>query len=197
MLLALLERIGNRTLQLDPDTMRRLGNMEGKVICVQVGDGRETPLAVYVLPSAGGVHITRSHTGKVDVTIRGTPALFLRLFARQTNVVSGDLQISGDIELGQRFKRLLDSIDIDWEEHAARVVGDVAAHQLGNAARGVQSFAKHARHTLALNVAEYLQEESRTLMPRARIAKFLHAVDTLRADADRLEQRVERLRGVR
>jgi len=49
--------------------------------------------------------------------------------------------------------------------------------------------------TLGQDVTEYLQEESRLLARRDRVEVFLRAVDELRAAADRLEKRVERLHG--
>jgi ubiquinone biosynthesis protein UbiJ len=53
-----------------------------------------------------------------------------------------------------------------------------------------------AADTLEQNLTEYLLEESRLLPKRAQVEKFLAAVDTLRADSDRLVQRVQRLQGV-
>ena len=108
-------------------------------------------------------------------------------------VAAGDLQISGDIELGQRFQRLLESIDIDWEEQAARVLGDVAAHQLGNALRDLRHWSKQALQSLRLDTAEYLQEESHLLPSRTRLEEFRDAVETLRSEAENLEKRFERL----
>ena len=40
---------------------------------------------------------------------------------------------------------------------------------------------------------KYFQEEIRVLAPPVRVEEFLRAVDTLRADADRLQKRLERL----
>jgi ubiquinone biosynthesis protein UbiJ len=108
-------------------------------------------------------------------------------------ITAGAVQINGDIDLGQRFQRLLEKIDIDWEEQAARVMGDVAAHQLGNALRDLRTWSTQSLHTLRADAAEYLQEESRLLPLRARAESFQRAVESLRLDAERLEQRFQRL----
>ncbi|MHB8623922.1 MAG: ubiquinone biosynthesis accessory factor UbiJ [Sulfuricaulis sp.] len=189
-----LESAINRVLRWDPDTLVRLGELEGRVIRVRtVGT---PPWEIYLLPSKTGLQLRRRHDGEPDVTLTGDIPVFARLAIRRLNPdmpAAGDVQISGDIDLGQRFQRLLEKIDIDWEAQAARVLGDVAAHQLGNALRDMHTWSKHARQTLAQDFAEYLQEESRLLPSAARAETFGQAVETLRQDVDHLEQRLERL----
>jgi ubiquinone biosynthesis protein UbiJ len=75
----------------------------------------------------------------------------------------------------------------------SRVVGDVAAHQIGNVARSAISFARRATSTFAQNVAEYLQEEGRDAPSRTEAEEFVAGVDALRDAVDRLEARIARL----
>ena len=103
------------------------------------------------------------------------------------------MEISGDVELGQRFKRILDGMEIDWEEHLSTLVGDVLAHQMGNLARTAAGWLKESAATLGADAAEYLQEETRLLPQDFEVDEFLAGVDTLVGDADRLEQRILRL----
>jgi ubiquinone biosynthesis protein UbiJ len=72
-------------------------------------------------------------------------------------------------------------------------VGDVTAHQIGNLVRTASGWGRKAAATLAANVSEYLQEESRDLVTRTELEEFLSAVDELRESADRLQARLERL----
>lgn len=191
----MLDAAVNRVLRLDPETLRRLGELEGKVILLDLGTAA-APFSLYVEPSSRGLHLRRESVRAPDVTLRGTIPVFARL--ARTGIVAGELQISGDIDLGSRFKRVLEDIDLDWEEPLARVVGDVAAHQIGRAARAARSWGEHAVRTLAQDGAEYFQEESRLLAPRTRVEEFLRAVDKLRSDTDRLGKRLEQLeRGTR
>ncbi len=185
----------NRVLRLDPDTLARLGELDGKCIAVHlVRDGRDVEF--FLFPSAGGFRLRATPDGVPDVTIRGDVPVFARLvFGGDGTARAGELQISGDIELGQHFQRLLKRIDLDWEEQAAHVVGDVAAHQLGRAVRGLRDWARQSRGYLEQDAREYLVEESRLLPRREAIDQFLRAVDTLRADADRLEKRIEQMAG--
>jgi ubiquinone biosynthesis protein UbiJ len=81
----------------------------------------------------------------------------------------------------------------DFEEGLSRVVGDVAAHQVGRVLRGVADWGEQAGHTLAQNVKEYLQEETRDLVPRAELEAFNSDVTALERSVDELEARILKL----
>ncbi len=192
---AVLEDAINRLLRLDPQMLARLGEFDGKCIGLRLA-GEDRDLEFFLFPSAAGFRVRATHDVVPDVTIRGDVPVFTRLvFGGSPTTRAGELQISGDIELGQDFQRILRALDIDWEEHATHIVGDVAAHQLGRIARGLRAWARQSGEYLRQDVREYLQEESRLLARRETVDHFLEAVDTLRADTDRLEQRLTRLMG--
>jgi ubiquinone biosynthesis protein UbiJ len=100
------------------------------------------------------------------------------------------VHIEGDAEVAQAFSELLKHARPDLEEELSRVVGDVAAHQIGNIARSALAFGRRASDTFARNVAEYLQEEGRDLPTRIEADEFIAGVDAIRDDVDRLEARL-------
>jgi ubiquinone biosynthesis protein UbiJ len=190
----LFEEAIDRLLSLDPDTRARLDALQGKVICLRLL-GAE-PIELYLLPSARGVQLRAEHERPADVTLSGELSVFARLALRRLVPeipAAGEVQISGDIDLGRQFQQLLERIDIDWEELAARIVGDVAAHQLGRAVRGTARWFGETLRTLSQDAAEYLQEESRLLPPRERAAAFRREVQALEAEVERLAARLARL----
>jgi ubiquinone biosynthesis protein UbiJ len=190
----LFARLANRLLRLDPENLKRLGDFEGKIIALAPASAPVPTL--YVRPSAEGLRLLTAYDGNVDVTLRGTLPAFVRLAAGGSAaelMATTELAIEGDLDLGRRFQRFLAGIHIDWEEQAARVMGDIAAHKLGNVVRDLAAWRRHATQTLSADITEYLQEESRVLAPSTRVDTFLRAVDQLRADADRLEARVRHL----
>ena len=191
----LFEEFINRILRFDPDTLARLAELQGKVIRLRASGDR--PFEIFVLPDESGLRLHSRHDREPDVTLAGDIPVIFRFALRRIIpdvVAAGEVQISGDINLGQRFQRLLEQADIDWEEPAARVLGDVAARQLGNALRHLGGWTRRSLHVLGEDAAEYLREESRLLPSRSRAEAFRQAVDALRFEAERLESRLERLR---
>src|SRR3989344_7772241 len=102
---ALTEETINRILRLDPDTLARLGELQGKVIRLRLGGA--DPVEIFVLPSDTGVSLRGHYDGAPDVTLAGDIPVFAKLALRRSvpNVVAdGEVQISGDIDLGKRFQ---------------------------------------------------------------------------------------------
>jgi ubiquinone biosynthesis accessory factor UbiJ len=198
-LTTLAEEVGNRVLRLDPETLRRLGDMDGKIMRLRLLRGALPPVEVFLLPSPAGLALRTSHDAAPDVTISAETAVFAKMaLARASGepMAAGEIQFSGDIEVGQRFQRVLEHVDIDWEELLAERVGDIAAHQIWRAMNGIRQFGRHAAKTFMLDTTEYLHEEARLLAPRERVNAFLDAVGALRADVERLEKRLARLAGI-
>ncbi|MDP2706757.1 MAG: SCP2 sterol-binding domain-containing protein, partial [Burkholderiales bacterium] len=185
----------NRLLHLDSVTLARVAELKDKSIRLRTtGDH---PFEIIVLPDESGLRLRIQHDREPDVTLTGDIPVILRLALRRVLpdvVAAGEVQISGDIELGQRFQWLLEHADIDWEEQAARVLGDVPAHQLGNALRDLGGWSRQAMGTLKQDVGEYLQEESRLLPVHSRAGAFRRSVETLRCDLEKLEERLAHLR---
>ena len=133
------------------------------------------PLSVYF--KSHGEHMTlhTDHEGTPDATLSGTPLSLLRLAgpAPEAALRGGAVHIEGDAEVAQTFSELLKAAQPDLEEELSRVVGDVAAHQIGNAARSALGFARRAHDTFLQNVAEYLQEEGRDVPNRTEAEEFL------------------------
>jgi ubiquinone biosynthesis protein UbiJ len=188
---ALAQNAFNRMLRLDPDAARRLGELEGKSILLELA-AEDSPIRLYALPTAEGVRFQRHYDAVPDVTISGSMSVFLRHLTRGPTI-SDALTIRGDIELGQRFQRALAGLDPDWEDALARYVGDVPAHQAARLARATRAWFRHAIGVLSQDGAEYLKEEAMILAKRERVLSFMHEVDRLRADVDRLEKRLQRL----
>ncbi len=91
------------------------------------------------------------------------------------------------------LRTVLVRIDIDWEEVLSHYLGDSISHQLGNVSRGMARWGRQVGDTLTQDLAEYLTEEKRLIPHRDELDGFVTAVDELRENADRLEQRARRL----
>ena len=190
--LEVLEKVINHALALDPESRAKIQALEGKVVALNIeGLG----LKGYLLPCRDGIRLQRYCEGEPDVTISGAPLSLLRMgLSRQpTRVFGSHVTIDGDVNLGRRVQRILDELEIDWEEQLSHVVGDSVAHQAGVLARSVNRWGLNAVNTFGLNVAEYFQEERRDLVGKNDLASFFDGVDDIRSAVDRLEQPIRRL----
>jgi ubiquinone biosynthesis accessory factor UbiJ len=188
-----LERTLNHVLHMDTEVNRLLAPLAGKLIELHV---RGAGIRFWLEPGTDRIRLLAEAARAPDTVISGTPLGLLRNSLSsdpRKEMFAGDAEISGDAETGRLLKALLDGLDIDWEEQFSHLVGDVAAHQVGNVARDLRSWSSESLDSMERNLGDWLHEESRLLPTRPEVELFLASVDVLRADADRLEQRVSRI----
>ncbi|MCP5419480.1 MAG: SCP2 sterol-binding domain-containing protein [Gammaproteobacteria bacterium] len=197
-----LEKLLNYYLRLDPEALAAIAALNGKVLAVELviappatgsDAGGGLTATLFVQPGAEGVRVTDSHWGTPDVSIRGTPLALARQFNAQGGGLDPAVELRGDVQLGQAFQAVLASVDVDWEEHLSKLVGDTAAHQMGNVLRDLGQWGRQVLNTLMQDAGEFFQEESRALPPHGAVAEFLDEVDQLRDDVERMAARVRRL----
>jgi ubiquinone biosynthesis protein UbiJ len=167
--------------------------LEGKVIGL---DLRGLDLSFYLIPGRDGIQVLGHYESQPDTMVRGTPITLLRLGidpGLDKGLFAGDVEITGDTDTGQRFREILNSMDVDWEEILSSACGDVMAHQLGSIIRSTSRFARHGMNLFIDDVSEYLQEEARMLPARILIENFITDVSRLNLHADRLEARIVQL----
>ena len=156
---------------------------------------KNTSLVAYMLINAGQVSLAGECTLEPDVVISGTLLSLLQLAGsgNEDLIRRGDLELTGDAHVATQLKKLLALTRPDPEEELSRLVGDVAAHGIGDLVRGIGQWGRDARGILRQNISEYLQEESRALPSRYEVERFRGRVELLRDDVARLEARIRRL----
>jgi ubiquinone biosynthesis protein UbiJ len=166
--------------------------LSGTVIAVRV---RDTALAGYFVIGDDALNLVTNTAEEPDVVITGSLITLARMAGEsgETAVRDGSLDLTGDARLVNHFQELLSHAKPDIEEELSGVVGDVAAHRLGELVRGLGRWGREARSTMGDNVREYLQEESRDVPTRYEVERFAADVGTLRDDVDRIEARLNRL----
>lgn len=193
MLYAILEKAINRVLQLDPDTVGRLGQLHGKVVKITFTD---LQMDCYILVQERGVKLTGQFQGAVDTTIRGNTRGLIqaaRAGAGGPALFEQGIEIIGDPELGEKIRHILRQVDLDGEEYLSRIVGDTAAHEIvWRAKRGFESAQKMWR-SVSENIREFCQVEAQYLPARLQVETFYSQISCLRDDVDRAALRVLRL----
>ena len=183
----------NRYLALDPEAPARLRAFDGKLIAIEI---KGPNMRLYLAVDDDRVTVHTEHERQPDAVIIGSPAALFKLGVYRDSAelfFNGEVEIRGDTRLGREFKSVLADMDIDWEEHLSRFVGDIAAHRIAGMASEIRAWGRSAASNFADDLGEYLQEESRDVVSGAELEMFLQQVDQLRDDTDRLAARIERL----
>ena len=184
-----LESVLNRNIRASSQARELCRRLDGKTLALHVSG---LPASVYFQAHGETISVASRSVGEPAATLSGSPLALLRLAgaAPESAIRGGAVQIAGDAEVAQTFRDLLNRARPDLEEELARVIGDVAAHQVGNAVRGAFDFGRRAADTFAQNVGEFLQEERRDVPSRAEAEEFSAGVDRVRDDVARLEARI-------
>ena len=187
-----LAKLANRQIRLKTPARELAAELEGSVVGIRV---RNTALAMYFHVNDGEISLTSEFAGVPDAVITGS-LLTLAQIAGQSGeaaVRGGSLELAGDAALAQSFQRLLWHARPDVEEELSSIIGDVAAHSLGDLARSVSHWSHEAGSTLRQNLREYLQEERRSVPSRYEADRFRDEVEAVRDHVARLEARLRHL----
>lgn len=187
-----LETSINLVLKQDSATLEKFASLQGKVIAFELTD---LNLTLYLFPHTEGVQVQYLYQGQADTTLQGSALAFINMSLGDSteSFFSGEVRIKGEIELGQHFKRILDQLDLDWEEWLSAYTGDLVAYKAGNLIRSFNSWGKNALNILELDAREYIQDEGQLSPHSAEQEEFANNISQLRDDTARLEARVSRL----
>lgn len=188
-----LMKLVNKQIKATTPAQELCTKLDGKVIAIRVKD---TALAIYFCVCPDEIALVGNFEGEPDVLISGSLITLARLASTtgEEAIHHDSLNLTGDAELAQAFQKLLGYGKPDIEEELSGIIGDVAAHRLGDIARSIGDWGRKTNSTLRQNISEYLQEERRDLPSRYEIEKFNREVDVLRDDVARFEVRLNLLK---
>lgn len=177
----------NHVLRSAPLAMERLRKHAGRTAAFHVG-----PVTLaFTIQTTGEVAAAIPGAAR-DLDARLSPFLLLRLAAHE-EAAFREIEMQGDMELGQDISFLARNLTWDVEDDLSRVVGDIAAHRIVAAARGAREWGRDASLRVAQGAAEYWTEESPLIATRVRIDSFVEGVAELRDAVERLAKRIEKL----
>lgn len=193
MFLSSLEFALNKYLALDPETQACLSQLENKVIFLEISDWR---IRFFIIVHKNNLELLANHPGPVTTSIRSQLFDLINVACARgetSALFHNKVEISGDIATGEALQKILANIDIDWEEQLSKVVGDVGAHHIGKALRGLREFARNSLDNVAEQLKSFLQVEQNQLPSKAEMERFVANVTQLQQDAERLEARINEL----
>jgi ubiquinone biosynthesis protein UbiJ len=131
-------------------------------------------------------------TNVPDASITIPPSLLLRLMAKD-ETAKLQIKVDGDTHLATALAKVLSHVRWDYEDDLSKLTGDVSAHKIGEFSRNTASAVKDTAINLAEMLSEYWQEEKPLLAKKRHVEQFNTEVDTLRADVERMEKRLNKL----
>ena len=182
----------NLVLKQDPQTLEKFAALQGKILAFELTD---LDLTLYLFPHTEGVQIQYICEEQPDTTLQGSTLAFINMSLGDASdsFFSGEVRIKGDIELGQKFKRILDRLNLDWEEWLSQYTGDLIAFKAGSLIRSLNTWGKETFKTIQLDAREYLQDEGEQCPHAEEIQDFASEISELRDRTARLEARILRL----
>lgn len=192
-LLKPMEKTINSILLLDPESKARLHRLAGKVVSIEL-----LPLhfKYYCLFTEHKIELLMETGLPVDTELTGTPLQMMGVMLAKNHrqqFFADDVTINGDAEVGQQVIELFDDLQIDWEEHLAKIIGDVPTQHISEFIKSVKDWFKDTDQSFARNVSDYVHEEKQWLPGQEELGDFFNDIDTLRMDVDRMEARLNQL----
>lgn len=123
----------NHVLQQEPQAMERLAKQSGKSALITLAPWS---LQAQATP-AGLLDLVRdARQPELRVTVTDNMA---QLAAKAASGDKPSIHIEGDVALAADINWLIDHVRWDWEEDLSKIMGDSAAHTLGQGLRAVAS----------------------------------------------------------
>ena len=180
----------NAYLHLDPESKVRFQTLKGRVIAFEFLPFHFSFQCTF---NENGMQIISNNTETAETVIKGTPLQMVgAALARneRQQFFAEDVLIEGNAELGQELINLFDELEIDWEEYASTIIGDVPAYYTNHYFNKMSNWVKQTKNNFIQNANEYIHEEKTWFPTHEALQDFFTDIDILRLDVDRIEAKL-------
>jgi ubiquinone biosynthesis protein UbiJ len=181
----------NRALRDDPWAASRLAAFAGASLRISMA---ERSLMRYTIEPDGllAAHeVFGDDEPTLSIDLPGNSASLFMSHGRQGVIKAA--KIRGNIDLANALNDVMDQIRPDPEAFLASKIGDIAAHRVMGFAQAFKQGAEQLAMRLKDQFTEHVAEGQSVIVPTPEVRTFIDDVNTLRNDAARLQQRVDRL----
>ena len=184
----------NQCLKFDQTSRQRLQSVANKRIAIEC---LEPKLAVLIsVDSQAILTLSADLANDADVHLSGRFSAFVELLSsddKASALINSGLSLKGNSQILLDLVESVQQLDIDWEYHAAQLLGDLPAHYLGKLGRYGQRFFAQSRPVFKRHLKEFLLEEAALIPAAHEIEQFIDAVQALKLRTERLEAKLARL----
>lgn len=185
-----LEKAINTALAMDPESKLRLTPLTNKVIQLSITDWN---IDLYIRFDQNGAQLFAEQPSHVDTIIKGRLFGLIRVGLTKgegSAMFEQKIEIDGDTTVGEKVRELFAKLDIDWEDHLSRLVGDNLAYHIGKGAKATLNAFKSMLDASRQSTTEYLQYEIQALPSQHEVQHLYQGIQTCRDDVERLSARI-------
>ena len=129
-----------------------------------------------------------------DVAITAELADFLFLLTdKDTPLADARIKVVGDVHLIQAIQTTIRSLDTQWADLLAPIVGDIVTNEVSQFVNDLQAWKIETDQRIKRNIPDYLIEESKLIPNPNDVKKFSEKLEALRLRIDRLNAKAELL----
>ena len=190
------ESLINGALKYDPATLRKMGELEGKVLLIE---STMPPLKLAMETNDQGIMLHSNWQDKADTTVSGSLISIAGLAvnsASQASFSGSGVNVSGDLDLLLKINNLMSELNVDWEAILASVIGDIPAHLMADKLRKSAAMAKDVGQRAKSAAAEVAKEELRVTPTSPEFKGFSQQVRELSSGVERAAARINKSRQI-
>ena len=190
------ESLINGALKYDPATLRKMGELEGKVLLIE---STMPPLKLAMETNDQGIMLHSNWQDKADTTVSGSLISIAGLAinsASQASFSGSGVNVSGDLDLLLKINNLMAELNVDWEAILASVIGDIPARLMAEKLRKSAAMPKDAGQRAKSAAAEVAKEELRVTPTSPEFKGFSQQVRELSSGVERAAARINKSRQI-
>ena len=185
------EKCINKSLQYDPATQNALTACEGKILSLQI---TAPAIKIAVLIQEKSIRLMSQWDGEVDTQLSGSMIALAQIAQTPVhNLKDSGVTVMGDLQFLAHLQKIVQQLDIDWEEMLTQIFGDLIGHQMAQTLRSKINWTKNRAKTAQRLASEFVTEELQAIPSTIELKEFYRQVDELRLTVDRLGARFNNL----
>lgn len=181
----------NVLLSQDPELKAKLKQFDNLSIAFRI---KNINYEIIVTIKNHKLLLNSSPDTKADLTITASAIALAKLAYYPNNLFSKDIEIYGDVQFAKKLRDILHELNLDLETFIANLTGNILAYPIIHEFCQINNWMKSIHISLQKNMSEYLCEEAELLPDKLLINNYLTNIDKIRANFERLEARVNRLK---
>jgi ubiquinone biosynthesis protein UbiJ len=186
--LAAIETLINKSLQYDPATQQALSVYNGKILLINISAPK---IKLAVLIEEKNIRLMSQWDGEVDTELSGSLISLAQIANTAVhNLKDTGVTVTGDLHFLASLQKILQKLDIDWEEMLSQLLGDIIGHQTAQVIRHKLNWGRNRTQTAQRLVSEFVTEELGAIPSKIELKNFSQQVDELNLAVDRLNAKI-------